>query len=420
MDTSIIIIITLICSAFFSGMEIAFITSNKLKIELDRKNGLLSGKILVLFNNAPSDFVSTMLLGNSIALVIYGMAMALMLDSFLLRHIPSLEEGSFILLTLQTIISTLIILVVAEFLPKALFRINPNRVLKFFSVPVFLVYYLLFPVQYVFVNLAELLLKYVFRVRFANEKYAFTRIDLDHYIKDYTRDEEEAEDLAIEIQMIQNTMEFRNVKVRECMVPRNEIAAVEDTDSMAELSEKFITTGHSKILVYRENIDTIIGYVHSYDMFSRPENIRAVVKNILIIPETMLAHDLLRRFIQEHKSVAVVVDEFGGTSGIITTEDLIEEIIGEIEDEFDTGHLIEKKINEKEFVLSARHEIDYLNDKYKFALPESDDYETLAGMILHYHESIPAKSEKIRIGELEITILQASNTRIELIKLHLA
>lgn len=419
MDTTVIIIITLVVSAFFSGMEIAFITSNKLRIELDRKNGLLSGKILVLFSKAPSDFVSTMLLGNSIALVIYGMAMALALDKILLRHFQFLEEGSFILLTVQTIISTLIILVVAEFVPKALFRINPNRVLKFFSVPLFLVYYLLFPVQYVFVLFAELLLKYVFRVRFADEKYTFTRIDLDHYIKDYTRSEEEAEDLAVEIQMIQNTMEFRNVKVRECMVPRNEIAAVEENDSVAELSEKFIKTGHSKILVYKENIDTIIGYVHSFDMFSRPENIKSVVKNSIIIPETMHAHDLLRRFIQEHKSVAVVVDEFGGTSGIITTEDLIEEIIGEIEDEFDTGHLIEKKNNDKEYILSARHEIDYLNNRYHLSLPESDDYETLAGMILHYHESIPAKQEKIRIGHLEITILQASNTRIELIRLNL-
>jgi len=415
----IIAIATVVCSAFFSGMEIAFISANKLKIELDKKNRLFSGRLLSIFQKNPSDFVSTMLLGNTITLVIYGIAMSRLLENPIRDILPQSLRSDFMVMTFQTVTSTLLILFVGEFMPKAIFRINPNRVLKFFAFPLFIFYYLLFPVQFIFVEISEFILEYIFRVKLKTEKYQFNHADLDNYVKEFSSSDTETENLP-EIQMFQNAIDFTYTRVRECMVPRNEIIAIEENDSIEELIKKFVNTGHSKILGYKKHIDNIIGYVHSYDIFSNPSDIKSINKPIIIVPQTMLAKEILPMFIQQHKSVAVVVDEFGGTSGMVTLEDLIEEIIGEINDEFDDVSPAEKQISDHEFILSGRMEIDYLNEKYTLNLPVSDEYETLAGFIIQNLERIPAEKEKIRIPPYDITIIRASNKRIEQIHLWMA
>jgi putative hemolysin len=412
-DFVIIAIITVIFSAFFSGIEIAFVSANKLKIELDKKNKLLSGNILSTFRNNPSAFISTMLLGNTVALVIYGIAMSHILKPLIIAVLPDNFSSDFLVTVLQTILATLLILFVAEFAPKVLFRINPNKILRLLILPLALTYYLLFPVQFIFVKISEFLLKFVLRVKFSRTKYEFNYSDLDHYIREYSVSNIESEHFNPEIQMIQNAMDFAQIKVRECMIPRNEITAVEESDAIASLTEKFISSGHSKILVYRQSIDNIIGFVHSFDMFSKPRSIKSIKKPVLIVPESMLAKDTLRMFINQHKSVAVVVDEFGGTSGMVALEDLIEEITGEINDEFDESDLVEKMISEDEYIFSGRLEIDYLNDKYTLNIPVEDEYETLAGYIISITERIPEPKEKIMIPPFEITILKASNNRID-------
>lgn len=413
----IVAIITTVFSAFFSGMEIAFISANKLKIELDRKNRLFSGRLLSGFQKNPSDFISTMLLGNTISLVIYGIAMSYLLEQSIRNILPQSLRTDFIVMIFQTLISTLLILFIAEFAPKAIFRIKPNRILKFFAFPLFVFYYVLFPVQFVFVEISEFILEYVFRVKLKTEKYKFNHIDLDHYVKEFSADETDIENHQPEIQMFQNAIDFNYTKVRECMVPRNEIIGIEENDTISELIKKFVNTGHSKILVYQRHIDNIIGYVHSYDIFRKPQNIKSINKPIIIVPQTMLAKEVLPMFIQQQKSVAVVVDEFGGTSGMVTLEDLIEEIIGEINDEFDDTGAIEKQISGNELILSGRLEIDYLNEKYQLNIPKDDEYETIAGYIIHYLERIPAEKEKIQIPPFNITIIKASNKRIEQIYL---
>jgi putative hemolysin len=408
-----IAIVTVIFSAFFSGIEIAFVSANKLKIELDKKNKLFSGKILSTFRNNPSAFISTMLLGNTVALVIYGIAMSHILKPLIVTMFPAIFGSDFLVMALQTIFSTILILFVAEFAPKVLFRINPNKMLRLLILPLSLLYYFLFPIQFVFVKISEFLLKYVFRVKFSHSRYEFNYSDLDHYIREYSVSPTDSEHFNPEIQMFQNAMDFAYIKVRECMIPRNEIAAVEESESMAHLTEKFISSGHSKILVYRQNIDNIVGYVHSFDMFSNPRSIKSIKKPVLIVPESMLAKETLRMFINQHKSIAVVVDEFGGTSGMVALEDLIEEITGEINDEFDEPDLLEKVIREDEYVFSGRLEIDYLNNKYQLNIPAENEYETLAGYIISITERIPEPQEKIMIPPFEITILKASNNRID-------
>ncbi len=414
MDNNIILVfITVLFSAFFSGIEIAFISANKLQIELDKKNRSFSGRMLSGFQKNPSDFISTILLGSTITLVIYGIGMTHLLEAPLRRLLPVSLHSGFTTTILQTLISTLIILFFGEFVPKAIFRSNPNGVLKFFSFPLFITYYLLFPVQFIFVELSEFILEHIFRIKLKTEKYKFDHTDLDYYIKALSAAEQEVETHLPEIQMFQNAIDFTSTRVRECMVPRNEIIAIEENDSVDELIKKFVNTGHSKILVYQKHIDNIIGYVHSYDIFSKPRSLKSINKPIIIVPETLLAKEVLPMFIQQHKSVAVVVDEFGGTSGMVTLEDLLEEIIGEINDEFDESAPIEKQLSENELLLSGRLEIDYLNEKYQLRLPVNDDYETLAGYIIHYLERIPAEKETFHIPPYDITILKASNKRIE-------
>lgn len=412
-----LLIITMLFSAFFSGIEVAFVSANRLRLELDLKQNKVSARIINHFYKAPSRFIGAMLLGNNIALVVYGIAMAALLNPLLISWLPRFMGNDLIMLISQTLISTLIILVFAEFLPKIFFRINPNAALNAFSGMVWLLYYILYPFILIYIGLAEFLLRRVLGLRLEAEDYKFSAIDLNEYLKDYASDEQVEEDMAHDIQLFQNAIEFRHIKLRECMVPRTEIEAINVRASVTELMKKFTETKHSKILVYDNNIDNIIGYVHSSDMFKRPKNISEVLRNIDVYPEAFAANHLLNRFIQARQGIAVVVDEFGGTSGIVSMEDVIEEIFGEIDDEYDEEETIEQKLNEHEYIFSARLEIDYLNETYKLNLPESEDYETLAGFIIHQHESIPELGEEIDIEPYIVTILKATGNKILEVKL---
>jgi len=424
MDSTVLIIIgTLLLSGFFSGMEIAFVSSSRLKQEIDIKRRLMPARILAVFYKNPSRFIGALLLGNNIALVVYGIAMAKLLTPVISALLPDTIETEFAQLLLLTIVSTLVILFTAEFLPKILFRISPNAILNFFSIPVWLFYFLFYPLIYLYIGLAELLLKYVFRLKLSPESYSFSTIDLDEYVNNFkpvgSTDTEEVEEISHNIQMIQNAIDFKNIKLRECMVPRTDIKAVELNSEIENLSKLFTKTGHSKIVVFKESIDNIVGYVHVRDIFEQPDSIEKVLRPVNVFPETMTANELLSQLIKSKKSIAVVLDEFGGTSGIITIEDIIEEIFGEIEDEFDKDNTMEKQISDTEFVFSSRLEIDFLNNKYNLNLPESDEYETLGGLIINHHESIPAANEIIEFGSFKFTVLKASENRIEEVKLEI-
>ena len=413
MHSSVIIFIALLASAFFSGLEIAFITSNKLRIELESKQGNFSAKILSHFSKYPSRYLGTMLLGNNIALVIFGIYMDEELSHMMGQYIPS----KILLLLISTFLSTMLILVVAEYLPKNFFRINPNKALSLFVFPLTIVYGLLYPVVLITIGFSEFILKKVFRVKIEKENAAFTMIDLDNYLREGTAAVEKKAEKDHEIQIFQNALDFSSVKARECMVPRTEIIAMEVNDNIEELKNKFIQTRLSKILIYSENIDNIIGYVYSKEMFKAPQSIRSILLPVSIVPESMAASEVLTVFIQQHKSIAIVVDEFGGTSGILTMEDIIEEIFGEIEDEHDKEEMIEKQLSETEFIFSARLETDYINDKYHLNLPILDNFETISGLIMHYHESIPKPNEEIHIENFLFTIIAVTKTRIEQVNL---
>jgi putative hemolysin len=413
MNNYLIIALTLASSAFFSGMEIAFVSSNKLRIELEKGKGSLSARLISGFIHHPSRFIGAMLIGNNIALVVYGIAAAAILEPVLRSHLPAQFASESIILVFQTIISTLLILITAEFLPKIIFRLNPNGLLSFFAMPVYLIYLFLYPFMYFFLGLSELLLRYVFGMKTGVVRYQFTSVDFDEYIRDFYNPTAKQDDESTEIQMIQNVRDFHSTKVRECMVPRNEIIAVEDNMTILELQDLFTETQHSKIPVYKESIDNLTGYVHVHDIFSKPADIKSVVRPVIIVPETVAANNVLNMMINQRKSVAVVVDEFGGTAGMVTVEDLIEEIFGEIKDEFDVDELVEKRNSENEFVLAGRLEIDYLNQEYMLNLPQSDEYETLAGLILSHHQSIPEIREQIIIDRFTFTILEASGSRID-------
>lgn len=420
MDNWLIIIITLLLSAFFSGMEIAFISSNNLKIEIDRGKGMLPARIMSFLNNNPSRFIGALLLGNNIALVIYGIAMAGILEPVIIKMLPSDFDNEFIIVIIQTIIATLLILFAAEFIPKALFRINPNRILNFFAIPVYIFYIVFYPIHYLFIGLGEIILRVIFRIKISETQYVFSHIDLDNYVREFTAKDDDRAVFIHEIQMFQNAIEFRNIKLRECMVPRTDIQAIEESDTIANLTEKFIDTGFSKIPVFKKSIDNIIGYTHHSDLFESPKNIALITRPINYVPETMLAKKVLSMFIDEHKSITVVVDEFGGTSGLATMEDIIEEIFGEIEDEYDDEDLVEKVLGKGDYVFSGRLEIDYLNEKFNLNLPESEDYETLAGFILQHHESIPELNEEITIYPFHFIITQAVGNRIDQVHLKIS
>lgn len=413
----LIIIISLLLSGFFSGMEIAFVSSNRLLQELDLKRKVIPAHILSAFYNNPSRFIGALLLGNNIALVIYGIASANLIEPIIASLLPSSLSSEYLILIIQIIISTLLILIVAEFIPKVLFRINPNSILKVFALPVWIFYYTFYPLILIYLGISEIIIKNIFRVKLASIPYLFSAIDLQEYVKESISDNETTEEINQEIQMIQNAIEFKHVKLRDCMVPRTEIKALEINKDIDEFRKLLVETGHSKIFIYEESIDHITGYIHVFDLFSNPSSIKEIIREIDPYPETTSAKDLLKNFIDNHKSVAVVLDEFGGTAGIVTMEDVIEEIFGEIEDEHDKGDDMEKQISEKTFLFSTRLEIDYLNEKYKLNIPVLDDYETLAGFILHNHKSIPVNNQKIIIGQYLFTILNSSGNRLNEVKM---
>jgi len=414
-----IIILTLLFSAFASGCEIAFISLNKLRMELDRSQGSIPARIIWTFIKSPSRFIATMLVANNIALVIYGTVMAEdILNPELLRSIlPDYIDSEGSILLAQTILSTIIILVFAEFLPKAIFRINPNGILKFLALPLQLVYFLLKPIVWIVLGIGRFILRHIFRIEIIEEKPVFGKVDLDFYIRDLTSKNSQVEEMDAEIRIFQNALDFKDVKVRECMVPRKEIIAIEADESIDSLRKLFIETELSRIMVYRENIDNIIGFVHSTEMFKRPEEIKQILLPVSIVPEVMAADELLKQFTNQHRSVAIVVDEFGGTAGLITLEDLIEEIFGEIQDEHDVPAGTEKKIGEDEYIFSGRLEIDYLNKKYDLDIPVHEEYETLGGFILHQHENIPETGEEIMIPPYAITVVRMKNNKIEQVRL---
>jgi putative hemolysin len=408
----LIILFSLLFSAMFSGLEIAFISANKLKIELDNKLGFFNAKVLSFFNKNPSKFISTMLVGNNIALVVYGIFMAKILEPFFYKNFDS----EFTVFLLQTLVSTLLILFIAEFLPKALFRINPNSILSLFAVPIVVIYSLLFPLIWISIAISNYVLKLFFNVKNEDGELNFRMVDLDNYLKEATSKTQNDESIETEVQIFQNALDFSKVKARECMVPRTEIEALDENTDLETLKNKFFETGFSKLLIYRDSIDNIIGYTHSFELFKKPINLKSILLPIPVIPESMPANEILEFFTKQKKSVAVVVDEFGGTSGMVTIEDVIEELFGDIEDEHDSEDLVEKVISENEFIFSARLEIDYINEQYKLNLPESDEYETLAGYIIYLHESIPEKGNTIETAEFSFFITEVSTHKIEIVK----
>ncbi|MCD6597636.1 MAG: HlyC/CorC family transporter [Bacteroidales bacterium] len=415
MSFFLIILSSILLSAFFSGMEIAFFASNKLRLEIDKKHDTVSTRVISVFTKHPGQYIVTMLIGNNIALVIYGIVMALVLEPFLQVFFHSDTA----ILLLQTIISTLIILFTAEFFPKVIFRLYANIFLKIFSLPVFLFYLIFYPIGRFTIALSHLILRIFTGLKLdsGSDNMVFGKPDLDQLVNENSELSELLEEKDHDIKIFQNALDFSKVKLRECMVPRTELVALERDSRSDELRHAFIESGLSKILIYKETIDNIIGYVNLKDLFSKAEDIQSYIIPIAIVPESMPANKLLKLFVNEKRSIALVVDEFGGTSGIVTIEDILEEIFGEIEDEHDTSELIEKQINNSEYVFSARLEIDYLNEKYHLNLPEHDEYETLAGFIFFSHESIPKLNQRINISHFEFKILKVSETRIEVVHL---
>ena len=414
-----IIILMLLFSAFSSGTEIAFLSANKLRLELDRSQGSFSARILWDFVKSPSRFIASMLIANNIALVVYGIYMAehILTREWLQMHLPFYIKSNGMLLIIQTFLSTLIILIAAEFIPKAIFRINPNATLSLLAIPIRILYYLIYPIVWFIMGLSKFFMRTIFRIDFIEERPVFGRVDLDLYIRELTSKNNQVEEMDTEIRIFQNALDFKEVKVRECMIPRNEIVAIEVSKPVADLLKLFVDTKLSKILVYRENIDNIIGFVHSSEMFKQPEEITHILLPVTIVPEVMSANEVLKQFTTMHRSVAVIVDEFGGTAGMVTIEDVMEEIFGEIQDEHDSPDEIEKRISDTEFIFSARTEINYLNKKYDLHITEHEAYETLAGFILYHHENIPEPNEEILIPPYTIIVQKVKHNRIEQIKL---
>jgi len=411
MDYSfLIIILMLVLSAFFSGMEIAYVSSNKIHIEIEKKQNNFIAKILQRITKRPSKFIATMLVGNNIALVVYGFFMG----DVLMEYIPL--EGA-LGLFVQTVVSTLVILLTAEFLPKVFFQIYANNLVKIFAFPAYLFYLLFSLISEFVIWISDVVLKLFFKTSGDQVQLSFSKVELGNYISEQMETVEVHEEVDSEIQIFQNALDFSEVKSREVMIPRTEVVAVDISTSPKELSNLFTETGLSKILIYKENIDDIVGYVHSFELFKKPANLKKVLIPVVFVPETMLAKDVLNILSKKRKSIAVVIDEYGGTSGIMTVEDIIEELFGEIEDEHDVIALTEEKISDTEFTFSARLEVDYLNETYKLDLPENENYETLGGMVVHFTEEIPQQNETISIENFTVTILEVSTTKIELISL---
>jgi CBS domain containing-hemolysin-like protein len=397
-------------------MEIAFVASNKLRIELDRKQGVFGSGIIKVFTNNPGQYISTMLIGNNVALVIYGLFFSDLLSPALTPRIGS----DVLVLIINTVISTAILLLFSEFLPKTVFVISPNFFLKILSIPTLFFFWLFYPISKLTLGASNMFLRIFFKKRSGvktQENVVFSKVDLDHFVTHSNQGKEEFGPYQHNIRIFQNALDFSNVKLRECMIPRTEIDAIECSSSLEELREKFIETQHSRILIYQNTIDNIIGYFELKDIFKNPPDIISSLRKLAIVPESMAANKLLKVFVEEKKNLALVVDEFGGTSGMVTIEDVLEEIFGDIEDEHDVNELIEKVAGKNEYIFSGRLDIDYLNDKYHLGLPEEDEYETLAGMILYFHGSIPGINDVIRIKNYVFKVLRTSSTRLELVNL---
>jgi len=410
------IIVTMLFSAFFSGMEIAFVASNRMLAEMDKEKNRLTQKFLAIFYKHPNHFVSTMLVGNNIALVVYGILIAKFFDATIFKGFPPAFT-----VPADTILSTVIVLFTGEFLPKTLFKNLPNKLLSFFALPAFVCYVVLWPISQFATFLSKILLRCVgVRMDNTEDDELFSKVDLDYLVQssiDNAKDEEAIND---EVKIFQNALDFSEIKVRDCMVPRTEIEAVPEDCSAAELNQIFIESGHSKIIVYRDDIDHIVGYIHSSEMFRKPKDWRNELRTMPFVPETMSARKMMQIFLQQKKSLGVVVDEFGGTSGIVSLEDIVEEIFGDIEDEHDNSNYIAKKVGENEYLLSARLEIDKVNELFDIQLPESDEYMTVGGLILHYYQSFPKLNEIVEIEQFKFKIIKNTMTKIELVKLIVA
>ncbi len=417
------LIIAMLFSAFFSGMEIAFVSSNRLLAEMDREKNGLSQKAIAVFYQHPNNFVSTMLVGNNIALVIYGILFAQIFDATLFAPF---SDG--IRVTLDTLLSTVIVLFTGEFLPKTIFKNTPNTMLTVFAIPAWLCYVILYPISRLATLLSKGLLRLVgIRMTKENEEREFTKVDLDYLVQTSIDNAGDEDLIGEEVKIFQNALDFSETKVRDCMVPRTEIDAVEDTATIEVLKQTFIESGHSKIIVYHEDIDHIIGYIHSSDMFRLDNSAEAnsslftlhssLLREISFVPETMLASRLMKQLMQQKRSLAIVVDEFGGTSGLVSLEDIMEEITGEIEDEHDSTNHVAKQLSDHEFILSARLEISKINEQFGLSLPESDEYMTLGGLILHVYQSFPKLNEVVKFGDFEFKIVKNTATKIELVRL---
>jgi len=419
-----VIILSLLFSAFFSGMEIAYVSSNKIHIEIEKKQGGFLANILKRLTKKPSRFIATMLVGNNIALVVYGFYMGELLMRFFKASLPTgfwFLDGlltDFSLLT-QTVISTLVILITAEFLPKVFFQIYANTLLKVFSFPAYIFYWIFAPISSFVIWISDFVLKRFLKTDGDEVQLAFTKTELGDYINEQMETVEEHDEIDSEIQIFQNALDFSDVKSREVMIPRTEIVAIDKSQSIEDISKMFIDTGLSKILVYNGAVDDIIGYVHSFELFKKPKSIRSVLLPVVFVPETMFVKDVLNLLTKKHKSVAVVIDEYGGTSGIITVEDIVEELFGEIEDEHDSIELIEERLSENQYRFSARVEVDYINETYKLDLPESEFYETLGGMIVNHTEEIPEQGDVVTIGTFKINIIETSNTKIDIVEIEI-
>ena len=407
-----IAISTLLFSAFFSGVEIAFISANKLKLELDKNTGKFPANIITFFSKNESDFITTMLVGNNIALVVYGIVMT----QILTPQITDYFTSDFALLLVQTIITTLIVLVTAEFLPKAIFRIYPNQILRIFSIPIWLFFVLFRPVALLMLFLSKLVLKYLLGQKMEDGKQVFGKTDLDEYLSN-VKSAEGVEDSRVEVEMLQNVLDLTDKKLRECMIPRTKLVAMDISSPINDIKNRFIATKLSKILIFKGNIDKVIGYIHSSDLFRNPQNVRSILLPIPFVPESMSVMQLLNQFIESNKGVALVVDEFGGTSGMLTIEDVTEEIVGEIVDEHDVEEITDKKLAKNKYLLLALLDIELVNKKYNLTLPESDEYETIAGLILHHLEEIPQKNDVIELEEFQFTIIKVNETAIQEVQL---
>lgn len=415
MDSSdlIIICITLLLSAFFSGVEIAFVSSNRLKIELDRASGSLNGRIVGYFYNKEENFIAALSLGNNLALVLFTLTIAQVLRPFIQGW--SIESEALILL-IQMFFATIIVLIVVEFSPKAIFQLNPNRFMKYLAIPSFVFYWILFLPTTIILFFSLLFFK-ILRVGNSNSERVFSTLDLEHYLQDLNEHSSDIEDFENEMQILQNALDFSKIRGRDCMVPRPEIICIEVDESIDSLKNLFIETGISKILIFRENIDNIIGYVHSFELFKSPQKIVDVMRPIEFVPSAIPGKELLELFTKKSANIAVVVDEYGGTAGLVTIEDVIEEIFGEIEDEHDTDDWVEEKISESEYLFAARFEIDQLNEEYGFELEESEDYDTLGGLIIHHLEMIPLKGDELKINGFRFVVEQVTDRRIELVRM---